>query len=126
MVATVAVFLDEIRLPHFGKGFLRGDATIFGAHGTEFVNFEATIITGEARLGINGGGVGVGDFLGEIDEGHRNGSNNEGNRAKDKVSATFDEASATGKRRDGDENGRGAADGSSSPICEERSAEDGT
>ena len=70
-VAIRTVFLDEVRFAHFLEGLFGGDAAIFGLHGAELVNREAAVEAGEAGLGVDGGGGGVGELLDDPDDGHR-------------------------------------------------------
>ena len=109
LVAVFAVALDEFGLAHFGEGFFGGEAAVFGFHGTEFVDFDAAVVAGEADVGIDGGGMGVGEFLEQPDDGHGNGGEDEAEGAEYEVAEALDDTGGTDERGGANEDGGSVA-----------------
>ena len=77
LVAVFAVAFDEFGFAHFGEGFFGGETAIFGFHRAELVDFDAAVVAGEAGVGVDGGGAGVGELLEQPDDGHGEGGEDE-------------------------------------------------
>ncbi len=107
-VAIGTVFFNKVGFTHFLEGFFGRDATIFGLHGTEFIDSETAVEAREAGFGVDRRSRGVSEFLDEPDDAHGDEGDDKEDATEDNIANALSDFGTANERGDTDEDSGGA------------------